>query len=168
MSASPVDPIVRLEHDHSHLSSLVASLRDCVRRGESAGTMAGGGAAAEVAAELSETLRLVNDDLCSHFAREEEGLFPTVVQELPDLEPRVAGLVRSHDLICGAVSRMVRIADSGAASVAAEFEGFLALFHRFDEAYVAHSKDERDLLRLLAERLDPAQRVRVERILRGL
>ncbi len=156
------DPIVGLEHDHSHLSALVASLREAL---ESARTTRDLG---ELRGELVEALRLLSDDLLTHFAREEEGLFPIVVEELPDLTSIVASVVETHDRICGAVSRMTYVVEKGSDGLGAELDALLALFQRFDEAYTAHARDELELLRALDRRLDGRQRSAVAAILKEL
>jgi hypothetical protein len=160
--ASGADPIIGLEHDHSHLSALVTSLREALVAARAASDVN------DLRFELSDALRLLRDDLFTHFAREEEGLFPLVLLELPDLTPIVATVVAAHDRICGAVSRMTYVLDKGGDGLGAELDALLALFERFDEAYTAHARDELELLRTLDRRLDGRQRVSVANVLKGL
>ncbi len=156
------DPIIGLEHDHSHLSSLVASLREALDGARATRDLG------ELRGELVEALRLLSDDLFTHFAREEEGLFPIVVEELPDLAGIVAAVVATHDRICGAVSRMTYVVEKGSDGLGAELDALLALFQRFDEHYSAHARDELELLRALDRRLDGRQRAAVAKILKEL
>ncbi|MBK7397369.1 MAG: hemerythrin domain-containing protein [Myxococcales bacterium] len=60
-----VDPIVSLEHDHVHLSKLVAEVRRLLV-GEPVDPE-----------QLQGALTALRDDLFDHFGREEESLFPT-------------------------------------------------------------------------------------------
>jgi hemerythrin-like domain-containing protein len=155
------DPLVRLEHDHSHLSGLVAALREAVENAEKESD-----ASTETHGEILESLRSLRDDLFSHFAREEEGLFPLVLADLPDLEPLVARVTESHDRICGILGRMGHVVEgtSGAAATAA----LSSLFARFDEAYTVHSRDELALLHALDGRLPLQARRAVAKLLREL
>jgi hemerythrin-like domain-containing protein len=156
------DPLVRLEHEHTHFTGLVTALHEAVAAAEATGLNA------ELHAELVEALRSIKDEFFFHFAREEEGLFPLVVADLPDLEPLVVAVTESHDRLSGLIGRMSFLAERGPAELAAEVPSLVALLARFDEAYTAHSQEELALLHALDRRLVHEQRARVARVLREL
>ncbi len=141
------DPIASLEHDHLHLSKLVADVRRLLGPGEDCDRD-----------QLVWALTALRDDLFDHFGREEESLFPYLRRALPDLAPALGELEAAHDRICGGVSRMLATLERG--------PQLHALFARFDSEYGAHAGRESELLRGLAGRLDDAQRAAVAAMLR--
>ncbi|MBL8719345.1 MAG: hemerythrin domain-containing protein [Myxococcales bacterium] len=142
-----VDPIVSLEHDHVHLSKLVAEVRRLLV-GEPVDPE-----------QLQGALTALRDDLFDHFGREEESLFPYLRSVLPELAPSLAELESAHDKICGGVTRMLAALHGGGPRPA-------AVFARFDAEYGDHARRESELLRGLDARLDPAQRAAVAAMLR--
>ena len=80
------DPRVALEHDHVHLSRLVADLRTMI------GELGSDSARHDLAEEITATLATLRDDLFEHFGREEEALFPYLMETLPDLRAAVDSL----------------------------------------------------------------------------
>ncbi|MGZ3422057.1 MAG: hemerythrin domain-containing protein [Polyangiales bacterium] len=141
------DPLLALEHDHVHLSRIVADLRDMVPASHP---------------ELVPTLLALRDDLFHHFAREEEALFPYLVQTLPDLKPAIAVLESAHDRVCGAVSRLCALADKGPSPLIAQ------LFERLDAEYLDHARKESEFLRGLAGRLSKEQRAHVRALIQDV
>jgi iron-sulfur cluster repair protein YtfE (RIC family) len=86
---------------------------------------------------LSEQVKLFDDELLHHFAREEEGLFPFVRTHVPAKADAVDRLVEGHDLICGAIVRLIHLVDAGGdpSALAGHYE-------RFETAYSRHSEAE--------------------------
>lgn len=141
---------------------MVTSLRDSLDNARSATDVL------EAHAEIAETLRLLRDDLFTHFAREEEGLFPLVVAELPDLDGTVSAVVGAHDRICGAVSRMTHVLEKGPELLRQELDALHSVFERFDETFSAHSREEVELLHSLSRRLNPRQRAALAEMMKTL
>lgn len=143
------------EHDHAELTSLVIELRDTVRR------LAADEAPSEgLHDSLEETLDVLREELLSHFAREEEGLFPFVSTELPHFGDQVTRLQSAHDRICGIAVRMSHARRNRAQVIGA--------FERFDEIYSEHAQEERRFLQAVAAELDDTQRAELLQIVEGL
>lgn len=106
--------------------------------------------------DLIQALVALSEDLFEHFAREEEGLFPFVVERAPDLAPAVASLIEGHDRICGAASRLLSLRDRPPTERAVDLAA--SLFQRLVDVYVEHSGRELELLAALAPRLDARAR----------
>jgi iron-sulfur cluster repair protein YtfE (RIC family) len=155
------DPIHQLDHTHEHLSALVVALAGLVATDRPSAVRLPDKHRAF--AHLAERLR---DELFSHFAREEEGLFPYVREKLAgEQSALVEKLVKSHDEVCRAVLHLVEIAkenDTGSLDVVA------VAFAEFEELYALHSQDEAELLRMLERRLDAGQRRTLDELVRGL
>jgi hypothetical protein len=142
-------PIGLMEHDHVQLSRQIDALH------RELSTLAAAGTPIEpMADDTVQALVALSEDLFEHFAREEEGLFPFVVERAPDLAADVAALVEGHDRICGAATRLLALRDrpptEGNIALAA------SLFQRLVDVYAAHSGRELTLLAALASRLDAA------------
>ena len=146
-----------LQHDHSHLSRLVFEVRELVA------TWSKAPLDATARASLADGVDALLDDLATHFAREEEGLFPFVTQRAPELGARVARLSTLHDALCGGLARLSRTLGSEGAP-----QGVIVAFDRFEEAYAEHSREERELLELLRVDLDADERVTLHGLLAGL
>ena len=97
------------------------------------------------------------EELFEHFAREEEFLFPYILEALPDQSDAIAQMQAAHDRICGAASRITNLERTNA-------DLALALFRRFDVEYTGHAQREAEFLRSLGTRLSPEQ----QRTLAGL
>lgn len=137
----------QLEHDHTALSQQVESLRKLVR---------------EDSREIFVSkLDAVMNDLFEHFAREEEGLFPYILEQFPDQADAIAQLQAAHDRICGAASRI-------AALSAEQSDLAVTLFQRFDAEYTGHAQREAEFLRSLGARLSTDQQKALVEILRSL
>lgn len=160
---SSADPIKKLEHDHVPVGQLLEQLLDCfaaIERGKQP--------ADAMHAMFSEALSDMSDELLEHFAREEEGLFPLLLRELPALEPQVEAVQSAHDGICGALVRISHLVQRGPAHFAEHFAHVRVLFERFQQAYAAHARDERTLLRQADQQLNDQQRAELAGLLEGL
>lgn len=158
-----MDPLQKLEHDHTHLNRMVASLREAIQE-----CLRGEREPADLADDFEAFLALVQEELFEHFEQEEQILFPWVAELLPDTQPMLQSLEASHDKICGVASRMEYLVGQGAETIEASFEQLIALFARFDANFLKHSREEGDLLRALHGRLDPAQRAHLRSLLEQL
>jgi iron-sulfur cluster repair protein YtfE (RIC family) len=150
------DPVRGLEHDHVPLSETVARIRARLVKSP----------AREVIGDLP-TLRLVEglrDDLLAHFAKEEEGLFPFLSREVPDLARDVDRLLAGHESVCGCIVRLAHSLSVGRGA----YEDIVALFERFERVYAEHSRSEVSLLRTVGTRLDETQRRELASLLDGL
>ncbi len=147
------DPVATLSHDHGELNRRVLDLGGLIR----------GLAAGADARTLVEPLRDLREMLFLHFAREEEGLFPFVTDQVGELADQVHVMELAHDTICGSLARMVHLASTNASLVL-----LLQLFDRFENAYAAHATTEAELLAELDSKLDPAQRARLAQLVEGL
>jgi iron-sulfur cluster repair protein YtfE (RIC family) len=157
------DPIKRLEHDHVHLSDQVNHLRDWIQQ-----VLREEVAPEHLEPKFTATLIQLRDELFHHFAREEEGLFPFIIAQLPSLAEAIGSLESAHDRVCGSVSRMTYLAQQGPVVFSEQFEQMVALFARFDANYGKHARSESELLRTLAEQLNHQQREELYQILQEL
>ena len=144
------DPIAQLTHDHGELNRRVIALGVQMQK------------RAEVDA-LLVPLRDLREQLFLHFAREEEGLFPFVLENVADLGERIHEMEIAHDTICGALARMVHLAQTSSALAI-----LAPLFERFETAYATHAQMESELLATLATKLDGEQRARLAALVDGL
>jgi len=146
-------------HDHARLTALVTRLRDQLAAPPASGPTDA------LWDDLSGHLEELEDVLFSHFSREEEALFPFLIENVPASASAVAELGGSHDAICQAllaVSAMTRDEWSRRwAAVADAYEVFL-------EAYAGHSRHEHDLFDSIGAALSPAQRTELRTLLAGL
>jgi hypothetical protein len=156
------DPLVALEHDHVHLSRLVADLRAMI------GELPNDAARGDLAEEITATLATLRDDLFEHFGREEEALFPYLMETLPDLRAAVARLEDAHDRICGTLSRIHAVGAKGGSALREQRHLVTQLFSRFEGEYVAHARHESEFLRNLGARLGDEGRERVRAIMRDI
>lgn len=152
------DPVQDFEHDHARFSRLVSELHEHV--------LAGQQQSSSMQDAVLPALEHLREDLFHHYAREEEGLFPYIVERLPETREAVGRLVASHDGICGTLSRMVHLArvDDFDAHLAA----FVGLFERFESVYADHAREEVAFLRDLGPRLTAQQREELRDLVRGL
>lgn len=149
------DGIQQLTHDHIALNHQVVATASLVRGFESHGVGVG--------SALLTTLAELREQLFTHFAREEEGLFPFVAEAVPEIAERVHAMTIAHDTICGALVRTFHLAKSDASLTT-----IAAVFERFVEAYAAHASSETALLDELGARLDDQQRTRLASLVDGL
>lgn len=156
------DPLLALEHDHVHLSRLVAELRQMTAE------LLRDDRRADLSEEIIATLSSLRDDLFEHFGREEEALFPFLTEQLPDLGPAIERLEGAHDRICGGISRLLALAATGDAGLREHRALVAQLFSRFDAEYVEHARHESEFLRSLGPRLSDEHRAHVRRVMDGV
>jgi iron-sulfur cluster repair protein YtfE (RIC family) len=155
---NPSDPIEELTHDHRHLTELVFIIRDRL----AVCAADGGGRAA-----LLSTIEQLQDELITHAAREEEGLFPFVAENAPSLEARAFALQAAHDTICGTVSRLAHAAQEKG-EPAVDLAMCREVFARFEACYARHAREESAFLEELGAILDDRQRRELHAALAGL
>ncbi|HEX7842902.1 MAG TPA: hemerythrin domain-containing protein [Kofleriaceae bacterium] len=150
------DPVQELVHDHADINRRVLALGSAIRALD---RNDGNGMALALVSRLGELRELV----FLHVAREEEGLFPFVADTVPELAGQVHAMAMAHDAICGGLARMYHLASTNA-----DLTVILAVFSRFETAYASHAETEAELLHQLSARLDPAQRMQLAELVRGL
>jgi hypothetical protein len=150
------DPVQDLVHDHGDLNRRVFALGSTLRALERDD---GNGMALALVTRLGELREL----LFLHFAREEEGLFPFVIDAVPELAEQVHSMAVAHDAICGALARMYHLSAANA-----DLSVITSVFARFEAAYGSHAETEAQLLTTLTARLDPEQLARLSELVRGL
>ena len=74
MASKMADPVRQLEHTHGHLNELAVDVERL---------LAEESPAADARAELISALELLRDELLTHFANEEEALFPFIRANVP-------------------------------------------------------------------------------------
>jgi hypothetical protein len=150
------DPVAGLEHDHVAFGKTVAQVKGLLARRS----------AADVVSDLRifRLLESLRDDLLEHFVKEEEGLFPFLARELPDVSAEVDRLLAGHETVCGCIVRVAHCLSTGHG----QDESVWSLFHRFERAYVEHARAEVVLLREVGARLDPGQRRELAALIQGL
>ena len=148
------DPIEQFTHDHGHLGSLVQSVATTLSRRE---------LSEAVIDELVHAAELLRDSLLSHFAREEEGLFPFIEANVPALSARVSQLLADHDAVIARATDLIRTM-SKAEQAQVGHASCVAAYDRFVEVYAGHHQAEQSLLAACDAALDQAHR----RELRGL
>lgn len=149
------DPVALLAHEHGELNRRVLAIATQVRGLQRAPS--------STTESLVSPLRDLRELLFLHFAREEEGLFPFVTEQLVELSPQIHDMEVAHDTICGALARMVHLAQTGSALAL-----IAQLYDRFENAYASHAQMESELLANLAARLDADQRTRLAGLVDGL
>lgn len=154
MASKLADPVRQLEHTHGHLNELAADAKRLLSEGSPA---------TEAREELISALELLRDELLTHFANEEEALFPFIRANVPAKAGTVERLEGAHDAICGTVTRLVYLAaHEGDATALA------GLHRRFESAYAEHSQMEAMLFDELARSLTAIQRGELAVLLRGV
>jgi hypothetical protein len=152
-----LDPVQTFEHDRMRCSRLVRALGEhrVVSRKKRFSRK-----------QVVAVIERLRDKLFSHFAREEEGLFPFVVALLPDAQKTVDRLITAHDAICGSLSHLLFLTSQPDGD--ADPATFDVLLTRFNALYVEHAYTEMTLLQELGDRLDGTQRAKLRRLIRGL
>jgi len=156
------DLIERLTHDHLPLTQAVDNLRSLLLEQPDVNTFS------ECWENIGDLTEFLRDELLEHFGREEEALFPFVVDALPELGACVASLESEHDSLCGAVTRLAHLAQRGQDVLQEQFPLAQATFERFETNYLQHAEKERDFLQAIAKGLTPSQRVALDNATRGL
>ena len=144
------DPIAKLTHDHGEINRRVIALGVQMQKQPDVDA-------------LLVPLRDLREQLFLHFAREEEGLFPFVTEHVAGLAERIHEMEVAHDTICGALARMVYLAQT-----MSSLAMLAPLFERFETAYATHAQMEGELLGELATALDADQRARLAALVDGL
>jgi iron-sulfur cluster repair protein YtfE (RIC family) len=157
-----LDPIERFEHDHARLSTLVLRVQELLAAIERDGP-----ALAEGWRDLGGRVEELEESLVSHFAREEEALFPFLVSEAPALAGSVEALRASHDEICSVLARIASMVQAERPREALFFP-LRDLFEQFVTAYGAHSRGEHDLLDRIGASLGEQQAAALRELLRGI
>jgi iron-sulfur cluster repair protein YtfE (RIC family) len=150
------DPIQDLSHDHADINRRVIAISSAIRALDRDG---GNGLARALVGRLGELREL----LFTHFALEEEGLFPFAAEVVPALSAQILEMSVAHDAICGALARVCHLAESSA-----DIGTITQVYSRFETAYASHSESEAALLLQLGRMLDPGQRDRLAVLVRGL
>jgi iron-sulfur cluster repair protein YtfE (RIC family) len=153
------DPIEELTHDHRQLTELLFVLREQLPHSDP-------GSSAWSA--LAATIDRLQDELLTHAAREEEGLFPFVTANAPELEPRARALQHGHDAICGTMSRLAHAVARATGSSNEQLYACRELFARFEALYAGHASEEAALLEELGRTLSESQRRELRAALSGL
>ncbi len=146
------DPVDALAHDHRHLGELAGAVKKHLET--------------SALDELVFGIERLRDELLTHFALEEEGLFPFVAARRPELAARIAALQAGHDSVCGTVSRLLYLAQRLGDD--SERQPCRAVFERFEHNYAVHAEDEVAFLRELGQKLDADDRTELRAILAGL
>lgn len=145
------DPIAELSHDHSDLGVLVQAVRDTFVRVEGEAMPW-----SDALHELEDGAEALREGLLTHFAREEEALFPFLDRQLPELQVRVAALLADHDAVLRCAAELCRSVAS--ARIGAEAEHARSAWLSFEETYARHAQDEHKLLRDVGSALDDGAR----------
>jgi iron-sulfur cluster repair protein YtfE (RIC family) len=158
------DPVAHFEHSHSALGKLTLEVRNSMRAWFRTGCRD-----AAARRHLLTELERLREDLIHHFAREEEGLFPFVRENVTSSAQAVDRLQDAHDSICGALVRLTHLVEhTDEADLDASRPAIEALYERFERVYAMHSQEEAVLFDGLGRTLDQAQRNGLAEILQGL
>lgn len=145
--------IDQLEHDHILVEKIVDDLREAIQS-----ALRGECEIVELRDNFSEFVSVADEELFEHFDREEQVVFPFLIENVPGAEDSIRRLENAHDRMCGAMSRMQRLLDEdGDERFAENFDTMVALFTRFDANFVRHSREELALFRTLGQQLAPDQ-----------
>lgn len=144
------DPVHELAHDHADLNRRVLDLGALIEREQRA-------------IELIAPVRELRELLFLHFAREEEALFPFVIELVPQLRDQIEAMATAHDAICGALARMLHLA-----STDTDLPAIAAVFVRFEAAYASHAKAEAALLVSLDDHLTADQVKQLAQLVDGI
>lgn len=158
------DAVAEFEHNHGRINELVFRVRDLLRPPPGSFPPRKD---EETRFALGMILTELREELLTHFAREEEGLFPFVRTHFPEHRDAVDRIEAAHDSICGAIVCLAHLAEHGS-QVRSQGSAMRAVFERFERAYAAHGKDEGDLLRQLGRRLESRHRAELAALVRGL
>lgn len=139
-------PLSIAEHDHGHLTRKIVALQADITA-----LRAAGAPVEPMADDIVQALVALMDDLFDHFAREEEVLFPDIIQQAPELAPTVAELIEGHDRICGAAGRLLALRDREPTPGTIELAA--SLLQRLVDVYTEHSAREMEVLASIAPRL---------------
>jgi iron-sulfur cluster repair protein YtfE (RIC family) len=143
------DGVRDLSHDHGELNRRVFAISARIHQPNPSG--------------IVDALVDLRELLFTHFAREEEGLFPFVAELVPGFAARVQAMAIAHDTICGALARACHLA-----SIEGEHDQLTAVYERFEHAYAEHARSEAELLAALDLQLDAKERDRLATLVEAL
>ncbi len=146
------DGVRDLSHDHAELNRRVIAISARMHQ-----------APPVPAGDLAYALVDLRELLFTHFAREEEGLFPFVAERAPAFAARVQEMAVAHDTICGALARASHLA-----SIDADRAQLTSVYERFEHAYAEHARSESELLGALDIALDTNDRERLAALIESL
>lgn len=141
----------RLEHDHAPMSAVMLEIGDWFA-----------GPDGDLVA-LRDKLDLLKELVIEHFAEEEETVFPSLSELLPEQAGALASLAEGHDAICGLAVRLRSVAERSEPDMAA----MRTLFERLEASYADHAKRETALLKGIRARLSPESMERLRAHLRS-
>lgn len=150
--AIPKNIVIQLEHEHRLVENIINDMRgaiDQVLREERAPV--------DLRHTFDEFSAIADDELYGHFDREEQVLFPFLLENFPDAKDAIRRLENGHDRMCGALSRMQRLLAQDEAAIENNFDTIAMLFARFDANFTQHVDQERELLQAMSQRLDEEQ-----------
>lgn len=157
----PNDVIGQLEHDHLVIERMVEELREDIQS-----ALRGECDPVELLDNFVEFLSAADEELFEHFDREEQVVFPFLLENVPDAAESIRRLEYAHDRMCGAVSRMQRMVSEGDQQTFLEnFDGLVALFARFDANFGRHSREEIALFHTLGQQLTSSQLATLQQML---
>jgi iron-sulfur cluster repair protein YtfE (RIC family) len=154
--------IAGFEHSHRRINELIFRGRTLMRD-----TTAGSSEEddAETQSHLLSLLVELRDELLTHLAREEEGLFPFVREHVAEMSDAVDRLAVAHDNICSAVAVLVHLVGAPERSKQAALPTAMATFER---VYALHEREEREVLQRLAQRLGHREQDQLRELVRSL
>lgn len=145
--------IEQLEHDHHIVERIVDDLREAIQN-----ALRGELEVLELRDTFSEFVSVADEELFEHFDREEQVVFPFLIENVPDAQDSIRRLENAHDRMCGAMIRMQRIIEEPDDALFTEnFDSLVALFTRFDANFGRHSREELALFHKLGEQLGPEE-----------
>lgn len=160
MSQNP-DIIGQLEHDHLVVERMVDDLREGIQS-----ALRGECDPLDLFDSFVEFLSAADEELFEHFDREEQVVFPFLLENVPESAESIRRLEYAHDRMCGAMGRMQRIVDAGGDQNFLEnFEAMIALFTRFDANFGRHSREEIALFHTLGQQLTNSQLATLQHML---
>jgi phage shock protein A len=139
------DPVQVLAHDHRELNGLLLAVRDALARVER-----GQSKLDDELHEIRDGIEMSREAILEHFAREQEGLLPFALTQVPNVGARVDRLIAQHDRIAEMLTQLVNevvVLDAG------KLRSFRTFLAHFEELYASHSKDELGFLTEVAASL---------------
>jgi iron-sulfur cluster repair protein YtfE (RIC family) len=160
MQEASVHSIAGFDYSHRRINEMIMRSRDLVRD-VAEGSLENDGASSALGTLLVE----LRDELLTHLAREEEGLFPFVREHVVEERDAVDRLAVAHDNICSAVAVLVHLVAAPERSKHAALPTALATFER---VYSLHEREEREVLQRLAQRLGHREQAQLRELVHSL
>lgn len=158
--AIPDNIVTTLEHEHHHVEKIMDDMREAIGQ-----VLREERAPVDLRDTFDAFSAIADDELYGHFDREEQVLFPFLLENFPDAKDTIRRLEHGHDRMCGALSRMQRLLAQDEAAIENNFDAIMMLFARFDTNFMQHVEEERELLSAMSKRLDPEQLKTLARML---